>query len=87
MEGSGRGGAGGAVRSVDRNDAELELVEARRSIGVGAYVAGHSLFSLPEIAVQSFGLYSSKLTPYGAVHTLEGEYPLEGVLEGPEESG
>jgi 2'-5' RNA ligase len=65
----------------------LARVRESRPEWVGAYVAGHSLFSLPEVAVQSFGLYSSKLTPYGAVHTLEGEYPLEGVLEGPEESG
>lgn len=60
----------------------LARVRESRPEWVGAYVAAHSLFSVPEIAVQSFGLYSSKLTPYGAVHTLEREYALDGILEG-----
>ncbi|MBW8887503.1 MAG: RNA 2',3'-cyclic phosphodiesterase [Fibrobacteres bacterium] len=59
----------------------LARVRASRPEWVGAFVAGHSLFSVPEIAVQSFALFSSKLTPDGAVHTLEREYPLEGILD------
>lgn len=59
----------------------LARVRGSRPEWVGAYVAGHSLFPLPEIAVQSFALYSSKLTPDGSVYTLEREYPLEGLLE------
>jgi 2'-5' RNA ligase len=60
----------------------LARVRSSRPDWVGAYVAGHSLFSAADIPVQSFALFSSKLTPYGSVHTLEREYPLEGILEG-----
>lgn len=59
----------------------LARVRASRPEWVGAFVAGHSLFSIPDIAMQSFALFSSKLTPEGAVHTLEREYPLEGILD------
>jgi 2'-5' RNA ligase len=48
---------------------------------VGRYVTAHSLLSIPGIPVQAFHLYSSKLTPHGAVHTLEETYPLEGILD------
>jgi RNA 2',3'-cyclic 3'-phosphodiesterase len=60
----------------------LARVRGSRPDWVGAYVAGHSLFSAPEIPVQSFTLFSSKLTPQGSVYTVEREYPLEGILEG-----
>jgi 2'-5' RNA ligase len=60
----------------------LARVGNSRPEWVGAYVAANSLFSIPDIAVQSFALFSSKLTPYGAVYTLEREYALEGILEG-----
>jgi 2'-5' RNA ligase len=59
----------------------LARVKGSRPEWVGAYVAGHSLFSATDIPVQSFALFSSKLTPDGAVHTLEKEYPLEGILD------
>jgi 2'-5' RNA ligase len=59
----------------------LARVRASRPEWVGDFVAGHSLFSIPDIAVQSFALFSSKLTPDGSVHTLEREYPLEGILD------
>ena len=59
----------------------LARVRGSRPDWVGAYVAGHSLFSAPDIPVQSFALFSSKLTSDGAIHTLEREYPLEGLLE------
>jgi RNA 2',3'-cyclic 3'-phosphodiesterase len=49
---------------------------------VGGYIAGNSLFSLPAVPMQSFSLYSSKLTSEGAIHHLEDSYPLEGILEG-----
>jgi 2'-5' RNA ligase len=52
---------------------------------VGEYVAGHSLFSIPEIPIQGFNLYSSRLTPEGAIHSLEAAYPLEGILDADEE--
>lgn len=48
---------------------------------VGQYVMDHSLFAIHEIPIQGFGLYSSRLTPEGAIHTLEASYPLEGILE------
>lgn len=59
----------------------LARVRGSRPDWVGAYVAGHSLFSAPEIAVQSVSLFSSKLTPEGPIYTVEREYPLEGLLE------
>jgi 2'-5' RNA ligase len=59
----------------------LARVRGSRPDWVGAYVAANALFSIPEIPIQSFGLFSSRLTPEGAVHTLEREYPLEGLLE------
>jgi 2'-5' RNA ligase len=59
----------------------LARVRGSRPEWVGAYVAGHSLFTAPEIPIQSFALFSSKLTPEGSVHTLEREYPLEGILD------
>lgn len=48
---------------------------------VGRYVMDHSLFAIQEIPVKGFSLYSSRLTPEGAIHTLEESYPLEGILE------
>ncbi|HKP97616.1 MAG TPA: RNA 2',3'-cyclic phosphodiesterase [Fibrobacteria bacterium] len=59
----------------------LARVRECREEWVGRYVADHGLFSIPEFPVQGFGLFSSKLTPEGAVHTLEEAYPLEGILE------
>ncbi|MDB5049791.1 MAG: 2-5 ligase [Fibrobacteres bacterium] len=59
----------------------LARIRESREEWVGQYVAGHSLFSIPEVAIQGVNLYSSKLTPEGAIHTLEGTYPLEGILE------
>ena len=49
---------------------------------VGSYIAENSLFSLPAIPMQTFGLYSSRLTAEGAIHHLEDSYPLHGLLEG-----
>jgi RNA 2',3'-cyclic 3'-phosphodiesterase len=59
----------------------LAKVGSSREAWVGQYVADHSLFSIPEIPVQGFSLYSSRLTPEGAIHTVEATYPLEGLLE------
>jgi len=59
----------------------LARVRDCRADWVGTYLAARSLLSIPEIPIQSFGLYSSKLGPDGAVHTLEREYMLEGMLE------
>jgi 2'-5' RNA ligase len=59
----------------------LAKVRGSRPEWVGAFVAGHSLFSTPEIAVQSVSLFSSQLTSDGSVYTLEREYRLEGLLE------
>jgi 2'-5' RNA ligase len=60
----------------------LARLKDSRSQWVGNYIVENSLFSLQEIPVQGFSLYSSRLTPEGAVHNLEGSYPLEGLLEG-----
>jgi RNA 2',3'-cyclic 3'-phosphodiesterase len=59
----------------------LARVRDCRPDWVGTYLVTHSLLSIPEIPIQSFGLYSSKLGPEGAVHTLEREYMLNGLLE------
>lgn len=40
------------------------------------FLAGNALFSLPEFTVTRFCLYSSVLTPKGAVHSVEAEYRL-----------
>jgi RNA 2',3'-cyclic 3'-phosphodiesterase len=48
---------------------------------IGQYIADHALFSIPEIPIQSFSLFSSRLTPEGAIHDLEETYPLNGLLE------
>ena len=44
---------------------------------VSQYLAGNALFSLPQFPVTRFYLYSSVLTPKGAVHTVEAEYGLQ----------
>ena len=44
--------------------------------GVRAFVADHSAFTTEEIPVKEFVLYSSRLTPQGAIHTVEKRYPL-----------
>jgi 2'-5' RNA ligase len=59
----------------------LAKVGGSRGAWVGQYVADHSLFSIPEIPIQGFSLFSSNLRPEGAIHTVEGTYPLEGILE------
>jgi 2'-5' RNA ligase len=59
----------------------LARVRECREDWIGQYVSGHALFSVPEVPIQGFNLYSSRLTPEGAIHTLEGTYPLEGILE------
>ncbi len=41
------------------------------------FLSGNGLFALPEFTVSRFHLYSSLLTPKGAVHRLEGSYPLD----------
>lgn len=59
----------------------LAKVGGAREAWVGQYVADHSLFSIPEIPIQGFTLFSSRLRPEGSIHTVEGTYPLEGILE------
>jgi RNA 2',3'-cyclic 3'-phosphodiesterase len=59
----------------------LAKVGASRESWVGQYVADHSLFSIPEIPMQGFSLFSSRLRPEGSIHTVEETYPLEGILE------
>ncbi|MGW8194771.1 MAG: RNA 2',3'-cyclic phosphodiesterase [Desulforhopalus sp.] len=40
------------------------------------FLAGNAFLKTAEFTIVSFNLYSSKLTPKGAVHTLEAAYPL-----------
>lgn len=40
------------------------------------YIAGNNLFSTMPFAISAFHLYSSQLTPKGAIHTIEASYPL-----------
>ena len=46
---------------------------------VADFLAGNGLFSLPEFSVTEFHLYSSVLTPKGAIHQIEASYPLSVV--------
>ncbi|OGQ97535.1 MAG: 2'-5' RNA ligase [Deltaproteobacteria bacterium RIFOXYD12_FULL_57_12] len=43
---------------------------------IGNFLAGNSLFECPPFPVATFQLYSSVLTPKGAIHTIETVYPL-----------
>ncbi|MEJ2690628.1 MAG: RNA 2',3'-cyclic phosphodiesterase [Deltaproteobacteria bacterium] len=40
------------------------------------YIAGNNLFFTMPFVISSFHLYSSQLTPKGAIHTIEASYPL-----------
>ncbi|MBB5348147.1 RNA 2',3'-cyclic phosphodiesterase [Desulfoprunum benzoelyticum] len=40
------------------------------------FAAAHAAFITEEIPVEEFILYSSRLTPQGAIHTVENRYPL-----------
>ena len=40
------------------------------------YIAGNNLFATMPFAISAFHLYSSQLTPKGAIHTIEATYPL-----------
>jgi 2'-5' RNA ligase len=41
------------------------------------YLAGNALFASDTFEVNEFSLYSSVLTPKGAIHQIEAAYPLE----------
>jgi 2'-5' RNA ligase len=45
---------------------------------VTSFLSGNGLFSLPEFQAENFCLYSSVLTPKGAMHQQEAVYPLSG---------
>jgi len=49
---------------------------------LGDFEVQHSLFKIFDIPVEGFHLYSSRLTPEGALHTIESSYPLNGMLQG-----
>jgi 2'-5' RNA ligase len=59
----------------------LARVKDARAPWIGQYLIENSLFAIHEIPVQAFHLYSSRLTPSGAIHQLEASFPLEGILE------
>lgn len=59
----------------------LAKIRDPRAPWIGQYMIENSLFAMHEIPVQGFSLYSSVLTPGGAIHQLEASYPLEGILE------
>ncbi len=50
--------------------------------GIGPFEERHRDFALPPFTVTAFYLYSSVLTPKGALHTREATYPLTGGGEG-----
>jgi 2'-5' RNA ligase len=54
--------------------ARLRNPESRKMI---EWLADHALFTSPEIHVDAFHLYSSRLTSDGSVYAVEREYPLE----------
>jgi len=45
---------------------------------VARFIAGNNLFQSPPFHVEGFHLYSSQLTPKGAIHRVEASYPLDG---------
>lgn len=59
----------------------LARVKDARAPWIGRYLVDNALFSMHEIPIQGFGLWSSRLMPSGAEHRLEAGYPLEGILE------
>lgn len=75
--------AKGVGRDARKFHPHVTLARIRESHGewVARYIVQHALFALPEIPVQSFSLFSSRLTPDGAIHTREGFYPLQGLLQ------
>ena len=44
---------------------------------IGNFLAGNNMFSQEPFQVEDFRLYSSVLTPKGAIHKVERIYPLE----------
>lgn len=48
---------------------------------LGNFEVHHSLFKVCDIPVEGLNLYSSRLTPEGAIHTLEARYSLNGMLQ------
>lgn len=75
--------AKGLERDTRKFHPHVTLARVREARGewVAGYIVQHALFSLQEIPVQSFSLFSSRLTPEGAIHTREASYPLEGLLQ------
>jgi 2'-5' RNA ligase len=49
---------------------------------IGGFEVVHSLFGVAEVPAQHFHLYTSRLAPEGAEHTMVASYPLAGILEG-----
>ena len=45
-------------------------------VKAGNFLAANGLFATTPFTVRDFLLYSSKLTPKGAIHTIEASYPL-----------
>ena len=43
---------------------------------IGRFLAGNNLFTSKPFAVAEFHLFSSRLTPKGAIHSIEASYPL-----------
>lgn len=44
---------------------------------IGMYLVRHSLFKTPPLQINQFHLFSSQLSPGGAIHTKEATYELE----------
>jgi 2'-5' RNA ligase len=44
---------------------------------VSQFLAGNSLFETPSFRIDEFQLYSSTLTPRGAIHTIQESFPLQ----------
>lgn len=59
----------------------LAKIRDPRAPWIGQYLVETALFAMHGIPVQGFSLYSSRLTPGGAIHHQEATYPLEGILE------
>ncbi len=57
----------------------ITIARFRDQVPIGrlsTYLAGNNLFTTPDVQITSFQLYSSFLTPKGAIHQVERSYNL-----------
>ena len=63
----------GEIKQLDVKIAKIKELDKVRE-----WLTDHALFTSNEFPVESFCLYSSKLTSDGSIYRIEQEYPLRG---------